>query len=360
MKRLGFLINPISGMGGSVGLKGTDGEEVLRKAIELGAEPVAENRASKTLTILYENRANYHFVTCSGPMGEDALKKTGYDDYSIAYETKTKTSPEDTRNACAVFMKENVDIIVFCGGDGTARDIYEVVGQKTPIIGVPTGVKMHSAVFGMNPRSAAEAVAEYIAGNLELKESEIMDIDEEKYRMGKLDVRLIGYALTPYRKALVQAGKGVYEGVSEENSKTAIADYVVEIMGSADTAYILCAGTTTKAIADKLGIEKTLLGVDIVRKGKLMAKDVNERTLLEYLEETEDAKIIVSPIGAQGFIFGRGNQQISSDVIRKAGIGNIILVATPHKLSQTEVLRVDTGDEELDKAFAGYRRVISG
>ncbi len=362
MKRVGFLINPISGMGGSVGLKGTDGEEILRKAIELGARPVAEERALKALTILKRSAAKYEFVTCSGSMGEAALKKTGFDDkkYSIVYEPKAKTTSEDTKNACAEFSKEDVDIFMFCGGDGTAKDIYAVIGQKIPIIGVPTGVKMHSAVFGMNPRSAAEAVTEYVAGNLELKESEILDIDEEKYRMGELEVQLMGYALTPYRKALVQAGKGIYEGVSEENSKTAIAEYVVELMKDGDKLYILGAGTTTKAIADKLGLEKTLLGVDIVQKGNLLAKDVNERTLLELLEKTRDSMIIVSPIGAQGFIFGRGNQQISVRVIRKVGIGNLILVATPHKLSQTEVLRVDTGDEELDKAFAGYRRIISG
>jgi len=362
MKKVGFLINPISGMGGSVGLKGTDGDETLNKAIELGAEPVAEERAVKALNFLRERGFKIELITCSGVMGEDALKKVGYEPsgYRIVCTTQEKTTSEDTKAACENFIKEDIELLIFCGGDGTARDIFEVVGQKKPIIGIPAGVKMHSAVFGVNPRSAAEAVMEYLKGELDVKESEIMDTDEEKYRMGELQVKLIGYALTPYRKTLVQAGKGVYASVDEEISKKAIADYVTEIISESTDTYILGAGTTVKAIADKLGLEKTLLGVDVVRKGDLIVKDANEKKLLELFESAEDVKIIVSPIGAQGFIFGRGNQQISAKVLKKVGIDNVMIVATPYKLSQTEILRVDTGDEELDNVFLGFRKIITG
>jgi predicted polyphosphate/ATP-dependent NAD kinase len=362
MRLVGFLINPISGMGGSVGLKGTDGEDILERAIELGAKPGAEERGMKALAAIKGREIDFGFVTCSGSMGEGAFKKAGIppDKYKVVYEAGSKTTSEDTRNACAGFLEQNVDIIVFCGGDGTARDIFEVIGQKKPVIGVPTGVKMHSAVFGADPKAAAEVVLEFMAGNLETKESEIMDTDEEKYRTGRLAVKLVGYAITPYRKSLVQVGKGVYEGPDEDVSKKAIAEYVAELMLNSDDTFILGPGTTTRTIARELGIEKTLLGVDVVGMAGLEVKDANESALLELLKGENIVNIIVSPIGAQGFIFGRGNQQISADVIRGVGLENVIVVATPFKLSRTEFLRVDTGDEELDRMFGEFIKVISG
>lgn len=362
MGLVGFLINPISGMGGSVGLKGTDGEETLKRAVELGAKPGAEERGIKVLAILKERGFDFGFVTCSGSMGESAFKRAGIspDRYRVVNEVGSETTSDDTKKACVRFLEEETDLIVFCGGDGTARDIFEVVGKKKPVIGIPTGVKMHSAVFGANPIAAAEVVLEFMSGNLGTKESEIMDTDEEKYRMGRLEVELIGYAIAPYKKTLVQAGKSACEGPDEEASKKAIAEYVAELMLKSDDHFILGPGTTTRTIAKELGIDKTLLGVDVVRICELVEKDTNEESLLRLLEEWNMAKIIVSPIGAQGFVFGRGNQQISAKVIREVGLDNILVVATPYKLSQTEFLRIDTGDEELDRMFGEFIKVISG
>jgi predicted polyphosphate/ATP-dependent NAD kinase len=255
----------------------------------------------------------------------------------------------------------NVELILFCGGDGTARDISSVIGKDIPMIGIPAGVKMFSAVFGVNPRSTAEVVLGYLSGDYSVAEAEIMDIDEESYRRGALHAKLFGYALTPYESTLVQSSKSVYGGADDESSKEEIARYVLEIMEEEkDTLFILGAGSTIERIGKKLEIDKTLLGVDVVKDGKLIAKDVNEQKLLDILEMEDNAIIIAGVIGAQGFVFGRGNQQISPKVLRKVGVNNIRIVATPIKMSQTLRLRVDTGDEELDKMLSVYHKVITG
>ncbi|RLI92813.1 MAG: ATP-NAD kinase [Candidatus Altiarchaeales archaeon] len=349
--KIGFLINPIAGMGGRVGLKGTD--NLVEEAIRLGAKPIARERARLALGRL--KNLEIEFITCSGEMGGSVLKEMNFN-YRIVYRTGEKTTADDTKNACREFLKNNVELILFCGGDGTARDIFSVVDKKIPILGIPAGVKMYSSVFAINPKSAGEILKEFLADRTKIRDAEIMDIDEEKFRENILDVRLFGYARIPYKPILIQMCKSVsYE--SEERNKENIAKFCIEFMRDG-ALYILGAGTTVKKISDLLGIEKTLLGVDIVKDGKLLAKDVNEKQILKILDKEERAYIIVSPIGAQGFIFGRGNQQIGPRVIRSVGVENIIIIATNEKLSQLPYLFVDTGDEELDKELSGYRQVI--
>jgi predicted polyphosphate/ATP-dependent NAD kinase len=364
MITVGFLINPIAGMGGRVGLKGTDGSETLKKAKELGAEPVAPNRAQETLRILLETRAEIKWLTCSKQMGEEVLRKVGFkegEDYQVVYQAPDVTSSYDTKSACEKFKDLNADLILFCGGDGTARDISSVIEKNIPIIGIPAGVKMFSAVFGVNPRATAEVVLGFIRGTFSISEVEIMDIDEEDYRKGELHAKLFGYALTPYESTLVQSSKSVYEGIDEESAKEEIARYVVELMETEkDTMFILGAGSTIEMIGKELGIHKTLLGVDVVKNGKLIAEDVNEQRLLEILEGGERAVIIVSVIGAQGFVFGRGTQQISPKVLERVGAENIRIASTPNKMAQTQRLRVDTGDNNIDSMLSGYYKVITG
>ncbi len=358
MKKIGLLINPIAGMGGAVGLKGTDGN-ALEESLKLGAKPVALARAEIALSNLIEYKNKIKFYTCSKKMGSELLKKLGFQ-YDIVYEPrKESTTAQDTKEACKKLVDERVYIILFCGGDGTARDIYEIVNKKIPILGIPAGVKMHSAVFGINPKTTGELVIEFLIEELPTSEVEIMDTDEEKYRKNILATKLFGYALTIYKPLLVQLGKGIFESANEELAKEDIAKYVLELLEK-DRAYILGAGTTIQKITELLGLDKTLLGIDVIKNKSLIAKDINEEKLLRILEKERKSSIIVSPIGSQGFIFGRGNQQISAKVIKKVGLENIVIVATPYKLLQTPHLLVDTGDEGLDKAFVGYRKIITG
>jgi len=352
--KIGFLINPIAGMGGTVGLKGTDG--LVTAALTRGAMPLAAMRARACLHLL-SSEQGLLFYTASGQMGEEELRHCGLQ-YTVAYQAAEECSSLDTRQACQAFLEESVDLILFCGGDGTARDIAGAVATL-PILGIPAGVKMHSGVFAISPEAAAQLALGFVNGELKARETEIVDVDEELYRAGELQTKLYAVARTPYKPTLVQERKRIYSSKNEEEFKDQIALFATEFMKDG-SAYILGAGTTTARIAEKLGVEKTLLGVDVVQKGRLLVKDASERDLLALLEKEKSVKVIVSPIGAQGFILGRGSQQISAAVLRRVGGENLIIVSTPHKLAELSRLLVDSGDLEMDRILAGKRMVLTG
>jgi len=354
MKRIGLIINPVAGMGGSVGLKGTDG--MAGEARARGAVPHATERAQAALAPL-AGHTGFCFLTCSGDMGESVLAGSGIADYRVMYSRDGESSAEDPRAAARLFLERGVDLILFCGGDGTARDIFSVVGRDVPLLGIPAGVKMYSGVFAISSAAAAELIAALDAAVL--RDSEIMDVDEDAYRAGILDTTLYGVARTPVVRGMVPVSKQVYEEPDEERAKDEIARFIREVM-LPDTFYILGAGTTTEAIARELGLPKTLLGVDIIKNGALVARDADEKTIRDLVGSNEDIRIILSPIGAQGFILGRGNQQISAEIVRLAGIRHIIVVATPHKLQETAELLVDTGDPDLDSEFGNSIQVVCG
>ena len=354
MKRIGFIVNPVAGMGGAVGLKGTDGN--VEEARRLGAVPHALDRARITLSRL-ALKNGFHFITCSGPMGGDILWETGITEFEILYTFFGESSALDTKAAARRFREAGVDLILFCGGDGTARDIFEVTGRDIPLLGIPAGVKMYSAVFAIDPAIAAELVV--TSDNNKLRDSEILDVDEEAYRVGMLKTRIFGIARTPARAGKLQVAKQVYEEPDEELAKQEIARFMEEVI-MPGTLYILGAGTTTEAIAHRLGVKKTLLGVDVIKDGALVAVDVDEKTLLDLAGREKEIRIIISPIGAQGFFLGRGNQQISGRVVRLVGLKNLIIVATSHKLSEIPVLYVDSGDPAIDDEFGSTVQVICG
>jgi predicted polyphosphate/ATP-dependent NAD kinase len=353
--KIGFLINPIAGMGGAVGLKGTDG--LAKEAKARGARPQAAERARACLRKLSLDARSLLFFTAEGDMGERVLREFDLD-CEIVHIPREESSSLDTKAACQAFIKNEVDLILFCGGDGTARDVASLAGQ-VPILGIPAGVKMHSGVFAISPEAAAELVQGFVRGELKVRETEIVDVDEELYRAGELQTRLYAIAKTPYKPVLVQERKRIYSSSSEEEFKDQIALFASEFM-SDGSAYILGAGTTTSSIVELLGVEKTLLGVDVVQNGRLLLKDASERDLLALLEREESVKVIVSPIGAQGFVLGRGSQQISSAVLKLVGAENLIVVSTPHKLAELSCLLVDTGDPDLDRVLSGKRLVVTG
>ena len=348
-KTLGFIINPIAGMGGAVGLKGTDGQAILKKAKKLGAKPIAAQRAETFLCELCPAKAHLKLVVGAGQMGEAETKKQGYT-YTVIGEARTETTSEDTQAITRGILSYGVDLLVYCGGDGTTRDIQQTVDKRVPVIGVPTGVKMHSALFANSPQAAARVAIKYLWDWLPLREAEVMDINEQAFREGHLSAELYGYMLSPFEPHLIQGNK--LESQITENeleNQAAIAVYIAEEM-KPETIYIVGPGTTTRTLVDILDQKKTLLGVDILQNKKIIEKDVNEKRILKATEGKQ-AKIVVTPIGGQGFIFGRGNQQISSKVIRQIGLENIIVIATRSKLDRLKALRVDTGDQELDCKF---------
>ncbi|MGQ9551555.1 MAG: ATP-NAD kinase family protein [Candidatus Bathycorpusculaceae bacterium] len=353
VKTVGLIVNPIAGMGGAVGLKGTDGKVILEKARILGAKPIAPARAQSFLSELRPIQKTIRLVVGAGRMGEDEALSCSFT-YTVVGKRKRKreTAAEDTKEVARRIVEADADLLVFCGGDGTARDILEVVNNDIPVLGVPTGVKMHSAVFAVEPKAAARIATSFLGGQLPLREAEVMDVDEEAFRKGRVSAGLYGYLLVPYEPHLIQEAKMASPITeSEMRNQAAIAIHVIESM-MPDVIYIIGPGTTTRTIGDLLDTKKTLLGVDLFCNKKLIAKDVNERQILEEIKG-KTAQIIVTPIGGQGFIFGRGNQQISSEVIRRVGLDKIVVIATEGKLRSLRSLRVDTGDPSLDSTLRG-------
>lgn len=354
--RIGFIVNPIAGMGGRVGLKGTDGETVLKEAIAREAKPWAPLRAKQTLSGLMSVKGGIEFLTWSGEMGENLLKSLGFE-YKVLGRIKGVVSTaEDTRIAAGKMKEEDIALILFAGGDGTAVDIIGQIDKQIPVLGIPAGVKMFSGVFASTPMAAAHVLIKFLYGEVSLVEREVMDVDEEAYRYGRLCASLKGYAITPVVSNLVLSEKTVVLA-DEEIMKEAVAARVVESMKK-DATYILGPGSTVAKVAELIGVEKTLLGVDVVKDFKVVAKDADEKTLIRLVGG--ETWIILSPIGGQGSLLGRGNQQISPAVLRKVGLDRIIIIATPTKLQGLKHLTVDTGDPELDSLLKGYKRVIVG
>ena len=363
--RIGFLINPIAGMGGRVGLKGTD--DVVEEAIKRGAEPVSPKRAEIFLNslkkLVIQEKIMMNILSCRLNMGEDVLSKMGLETLYIDVPRDRYTTRNDTIEAVKQLVEKDADLIVFVGGDGTARDVYqalkEVNAVEKPILGVPSGVKVYSGVFAVTPTDAAYILMEYLRGRAKVMEMEVMDIDEEAFRRDEIQVKIYAYANTPYIPFYTQSSKQLSPDTVDENeNQMGIAKYVVEMMDE-NGIYILGSGTTVKRIADILRIKKTVLGVDIYYKGKVY-NDLSEKKILDIIDDKENVWIIVTPIGRQGMLFGRGNQQISPKVIKKVGRNKIIVLATYRKLRDIPggFLRVDTQDADVDNYLKGYIRVV--
>jgi len=359
---MGFLVNPIAGMGGRVGLKGTD--HVLKDATALHAKPIAPRRALEFLIRLKElNLATkVELVTCPGIMGEDEVRKAGLKASVLSIPCEEETTAKDTKLAIRLMVESAVELVVFVGGDGTAKDILDAMHGETSllVLGVPSGVKMYSGVFAANPRDAADVVGDFLEGSTQIIDFEVMDADEEAVRRDRLSVRLHGLLKGPFTPMRLLGSKHLSpETENEHENQVAVARFIAEEV-KPDETYILGPGTTIKCIADLLGVEKTVLGVDIYRDGKVV-KDVNEKGILHEVKDWNSTWIVLSPIGRQGMLLGRGNQQISPEIIRQVGKDRIIVVATRSKIQGTEggVLRVDTGDQEVDKMLRGHIKVAT-
>ena len=165
--KIGFLINPLAGIGGAVALKGSDGQEIVARAISLGGQSQAQSRAAIALSkvTVGDTAGNtitreLMFFTAAGVMGETVLREIDipFEVIYTAADLSASSTAEDTKNLVRLFVEKAVDLIVFTGGDGTARDVLDVLSCDNdagiPVIGIPAGVKMHSAVYATTPSFA--------------------------------------------------------------------------------------------------------------------------------------------------------------------------------------------------------------
>ena len=391
-RRLGLIVNPFAGVGGRVGLKGSDGTAIVREALERGAARDAPRRARLALERLVRVRDRIEIVTWPGEMGEDEARAAGFEPTVVGSlsgrphalealgeaashgEDFLVTSGADTEQATRDLVTAGVELLLFAGGDGTARNVCHALGGDSgapassvhtiPALGIPAGVKIHSAVYANTPAAAGDLAAQFLVERpqaVRLREAEVMDIDEAAFREDRVSARLYGYLHTPFERTLVQGAKA--GGVAGDAvALQAIAHEIMNAM-QPGVLYLLGPGTTVRAVATELGLPKTLLGVDAVRDRALVASDLGESDILALVEAQPPGavRIVVTVIGGQGHIFGRGNQQFSAEVIRRVGRDNVIVAATQTKLLTLggRPLLVDTGDPATDASLAGYIKVVT-
>jgi len=361
--KIGLIINPVAGLGGRVALKGSDGKNIQQQALAMGAKPEAKSRTRTALEPLLEYNDKLIFYTIAGEMGGNLLNEMGFQ-YEICYQPQanSQTTEIDTINA-ATIMASTVDLILFSGGDGTARNILQAVGEHQLCLGIPAGCKIYSGVFTVTPGNAGELIIHLLKGKLiDMQEAQVLDINESEYRAGNINTRVYGEMLIPQNGDFVQSVK-ISGRESEELVQQEVAVWISENM-QPDTLYLIGSGSSCKAIKDEIGIDGTLLGVDVVLDGCCLQKDATEQQLLDLMSEYRDLRVrlIITIIGGQGILLGRGNHQICHKVIRQLGLKHLIVVASKGKIKSLagKPLAIDTGDQQLNSRLCGYVPVITG
>lgn len=357
--RLGLIINPLAGLGGQAALKGSDG--VAGQALAMGVEPRAQQRVRQAFEALLPLQERFEVLCAPGAMGADLMAELGLSHGVVGTLSAGETTAADTQRMVELLQGEGVDLLLFAGGDGTARNICDSIAPGQLVLGIPAGVKIHSGVYAVNPRAAGELVALLIQGDLvRLGQADVRDIDEDAFRQGTVRARHYGELSIPEEGRFMQQVK---QGGLEQETLVLddIAAWLQEEQ-TPDTGWIVGPGSTTLGLLEAMGLEGTLLGVDVLRDGLMVLRDATEKQLWDLVEQGGEWRILVTAIGGQGHIIGRGNQQISPRVIRAAGLDNLVVVATKTKLRTLEgrPFLVDSGDAELDQALTGLRRVLSG
>lgn len=356
---VGLIVNPIAGIGGSAGLKGSDDPRIQAQALERGAEPRAGARAAQALRALAA-RASVRMVVPPGHMGEATVACSGVDFEVIPMSLRPVTTAADTQAAAREIARRNLDLLLFTGGDGTARDVATAIGSRIPALGIPAGVKIYSACYAVSPAAAGEASAAFLADPARpTVAAEVLDLDETAAREGRASPRLAGALAVPAAGGRLQ-GRKAPTPLSQAEAVHAAARAAVALMRD-DLRYVLGPGGTTAAISAELDLPATLLGVDVIDRHRVIAADVSESELYR-LVSAAPSRVIVTVIGGQGFLLGRGNQQISPRVVRVVGRDGLIVVCDKHKLVNLagRPLLVDTGEPALDRELCGYARVITG
>lgn len=356
---IGLIVNPVAGIGGPAGLAGSDGADVQRRAGARGARPRAAARAAAALAVVASARPDERVVTAAGPMGEDAVRAAGLEPI-VVWHPRSPTSPSDTTAAARALADVGVGLLLFAGGDGTARDVAAGLPSSAVALGVPAGVKMYSPVFAVGPRAAGALAAAWLEEcGLPTVEREVLDVDEAQLRRARVEPRLFATIRVPYRPGRTQARKAATPADEQAAVRLAARGAVARMQPC--VRYLLGPGGTMAEVARELGVEKTPLGVDVVLDRRVVVAGASEEELLDQIARGP-AQAIVSIIGGQGFLLGRGNQQLSARVVEAIGDEPVLAVAPEQKLIDLEgrPLVVDTGDDRVDARLAGFVRVVTG
>jgi len=299
-------------------------------------------------------------LAAPGEMGHDVAQACGLATVATGRRPVDRdTTAADTKRAARTMLEEKVELLMVAGGDGTLRDVFDEIGTSIPLIGIPAGVKMHSGVFAATPEAAGETASAFLAGDRRrLREAEIADIDEGALRAGRVVAHLHGWALVPHSPHRTLRAKAASPSRLENDLDAACAVMAAEM--TPGRLYLVGPGTTTERVLTHLGLEGTVLGVDAILDGQMIGRDLDEAEILSLLDRHADVQIIAGVVGGQGSLFGRGNQQLGAEALRRVGRQRISIVAGAEKLAalHPEGLRVDTGDPEVDRMLCGHSPVI--
>ena len=368
MVRLGLLVNPDAGLGGRLGLKGSDGQaEIARsRGAQDRSGPRMRAMLDHLITISKENLDGIQWYVSKGRMGTDWISQE-ISSLEVIHSSSSSTDANDTSQLVGSMIGSDIDLLVYAGGDGTTRDVVAALSEygrpELPIIGVPTGVKMHSGCFASSPKAAAEVLSAWLEGDLLLSSTEVLDLDEDLYRQGKWVVKLYAEAITPASPRWMQGSKMRVEASGEEEIIQGLADHVRETLIDDRMMIVWGSGGTLRTIGGILGFELNTLGIDITVGGNIIGSDLNENEILSALKEHQgDVILLLSPMGGQGFLIGRGNLQLSPDVLRIIGVNRVLGIVTPAKMLTLRSLRIETGDSEMDQRFSDkkYLKVLQG
>jgi predicted polyphosphate/ATP-dependent NAD kinase len=301
-------------------------------------------------------------------MGTDWIpKNVEIGKFITIHQSSKITTVSDTSELVISLIESNIDLLLYAGGDGTTRDIISVLESQgkseIPVIGIPCGVKMHSGCFASSPKAGAEVLSAWLHGDLLISSTEVLDLDEDRYRNGEWVVRLYAEAKTPASPRWMQGAKMRVEATGEEEILEGLANHISELLITDSRLIIWGSGGTLRTIGEIVGLKPTLLGIDASVGDKQVGTDLNEEQLLNLLfSHNGNVTLLLSPMGGQGFLIGRGNLQLSPAVLREVGIENILGICTPAKLLTVRRLRIETGDNELDAKFAEkrYLKVLQG
>jgi predicted polyphosphate/ATP-dependent NAD kinase len=356
---VGLLINPFAGIGGESALKGSDGDEIRSQALAYSKELRAPQRAMRFLQALNTYAQMIDWYVAKGVMGEVVCESIGVTPKTIVGKHGADTSASDTK-AVAQELLKHVDILLFIGGDGTARDVLYAVNSTIPCLGIPSGVKMQSGVFALSPEAAADIVIGIIDSQLlTVSEQDVRDIDEEALRQGRVRSHYFGSMRVPSAPAYLQHLK--QSGVEDETM--ALEDIAAHLTDEMQEGRLMLVGPgrTLAYWMESIGLSNTLVGFDAVLNGKLIQADLNGRDVIELQKNYPDLLLILSPTGQQGMLIGRGNQQLTPDFLRHLNKEQWRIVASKNKLAtfNGKPLIVDSNDYELDKKLCGLYNVIS-
>jgi len=358
--RLGLIINPFAGIGGRVGLKGSDGEAIRQKALDMGALQLSGQKTEIALNEIKSLTKQFKIYTVSGEMGENLCQKMDLP-FDVIYQSGSPSQESDTIEAVKKLQTLGMDLILFAGGDGTARNVFDVCETNQMVLGIPAGVKIHSGVYAISPQAAGLVTAQLIKGELmSLTSADVMDIDEIAFREGVVKAKKYGYLTIPAALEYVQSVKSG----STESEELVLDDIAAEVIESMDddTYYVIGSGTTCAAIMEQLHLQNTLLGIDIVFQNQLYLQDATEKDLLTLIDNGKQIECYITVIGGQGHVLGRGNHQLSPEVVKRVGWEKFHIIATKTKLQNLtgKTLITDSGDSVLDKELSGRKRIITG